>query len=332
MKNVIFVFLIVLTSCLNISSLSGETKFVPLENSYGHKDYGTFEKSRLNPQMNLTLTIVTDSLTNTKRVTQYYSSLGYFYIYDETDMHVKISGSVVKLSLVFNTSFVEVDCQKNMGSICYASTSEVYIPIHLRTAILGIIGLERVLTFKSSDYLVDQNKKSSTLLNTFSASIQEVEQFYGLPKSNGLGVKIGIVSLGGYFSQNELQTYFNQLNMGTAPFINTIVVDGAQLDYSDPNSIMNLIVVKIIAILVPKATITFFFAPATAQGFYASEASSSAYWSISEQLLSKYGNIPFFVSTGNNGSTEIGFPASCPSAIGENILNISLFETFMYLF
>ena len=98
---------------------------MPLETSYGHKDYRTFEKSPLNPQMNLTFTILTNSLTNTKRVTQYYSSLGCFYIYDETDIHVRIIGSIVKLSLVFNATFVEADCQKNMGSICYTSTSEV---------------------------------------------------------------------------------------------------------------------------------------------------------------------------------------------------------------
>jgi len=175
-------------------------------------------------------------------------------------------------------------------------------------------------------------------ISTFNGLIQEAAEFYKFPKSSGLGTKVAIISLGGYFLQSDLQTIFTQMNLGTAPTIGIVFVDGAQQNFTDPEafSIINYINVFIIAALVPQATITLYFAPNTAQGFYdvistalqqshvvscpwfQSESLSSSYWTTSEQLLAKYGNVPVFMSAGNQESVVgVGFPASCPSAISK---------------
>jgi hypothetical protein len=336
MKALLILIFFITSGITKTSSNPFETKLVPIESSFGHKDLGLVVEDPLDPQMNLTLTIVTGSLENTRLVAKYYSSLGYFSIFDQTDMHLKMKGNVERLSQVLKTEFVKVKCQTNTGLECYASTSEVSIPIFLRSAILGIIGLEQVWSLKTDN--IAEPFKESLKISSFKGLIQEAAEFYKFPNSSGLGTKVAIISLGGYFLQSDLQSIFNRLNLSTAPTIRTVFVDGAQQNFTDPESfsIINYLNVFIIAALVPRANITLYFSPNTAQGFYdvistalqqshvvscpwfQSESLSSSYWTTSEQLLAKYRNIPVFMSAGNQGSAGgVGFPASCPSAISK---------------
>jgi subtilase family serine protease len=81
----------------------------------------------LNLSLNLTLTLVTGSLANTQLVSDYYSQYfsHYFTIYDQTEMHVKMHGSVAHLSQVFNTTFVEYKCPD--GKWGYRVTKKIVI-------------------------------------------------------------------------------------------------------------------------------------------------------------------------------------------------------------
>jgi hypothetical protein len=102
-------YLLLLLSLIKVFDASNS---MPLKGSHlNHRSLDPFETiDNLNPSLNLTLTLVTGSLANTHPVSDYYSQYfgHYFTIYDQTEMHVKIHGSVAYLSQVFNTGVLNL--------------------------------------------------------------------------------------------------------------------------------------------------------------------------------------------------------------------------------
>ena len=155
----------------------------------------------------------------------------------------------------------------------------------------------------------------------------------------------GFRCLGGYFNQTDLNTFFNLNSLGKAPIINVVYVDGGKQNTNDSDSAgENYLDIEIISSVVPKATITIYFAPNTNQAFYdvlltaiqkndivtcswtSIEYNNPIYYlQIFQTLFSKYSNVPVFVASGDYGSYSAsyssdggaGFPASCPNAIGK---------------
>ena len=337
----ILIFLCLLINHALSSPVFGSNN-VQLGGSFGHKNHGLDKLGTLNSAKTLTLTIVTGSLANTQLVASYYKSVQGLTIFDQTDMHLQMKGSVTLLSTVFNTNFIEYKCSNlTTQQTCYASSSEVSIPAALKSAIIGILGLEQVLTLKPNSVVGKEIKLNSGGLTAQATTYSyftptQVAQVYGFPSSTGAGVRVGIVSLGGYFTQADLQAYFNTFGYGTAPTVKIVYVDGASMNFADVKSALeNYLDVEIIASVVPKASITLYFAPNTWQGFYdvlktalqnndvvslswgASESATSSYWNVFQTLFATYANVPIFIATGDLGSTGgVGFPASCPNAIG----------------
>ena len=257
-------------------------------------------------------------------------------------MHVKIHGSVAYLSQVFNTTFIEYKCPDDR--LCFATNSDVSIPINLKSAIIGVLGVEQILQSKPN-YVI--GKKIEDLIG-YKRQLQsfpyflgpQASQVYGFPTSNGAGIGVGIISLGGYFTQSDLDKYFTRYSLGLAPTINIVYIDGATQNLAG-SADENYLDVEIIASVVPQAKITLYFAPNTNQGFYDclyaaitqnnivsvswgynenSILSSKSFLDSFQALFSKFSNVPVFIATGDDGSsTGVGFPASCPNAIGKNI-------------
>ena len=100
----------------------------------------------LNPATVLTLTIVTGSMSNTQLVADYYRTVEGLTVFDETNMHLKISGSVAVLSKEFNTSFNEYECDRK--DVCFATNSDISIPQSLQSKVIGVLGLENMMTLK----------------------------------------------------------------------------------------------------------------------------------------------------------------------------------------
>ena len=342
-KSLIFLFLLFTKQHQATSSTPRfhQSNLIPLEGSFGHKNHELEHSNILDPQLNLTLTIVTGSLAKTQLVSKYYSSFGYFTLEDKTNLHLKLQGSVAHISQVFQTTFIEYKCNDSVASLkCFASTSEVFIPKFLESAILGILGLEQVLRL-NTNYVLGGRKNiqpsaSATGYSNFLGP--QAAQVYGFPNSTGAGVNIGIISMGGYFNQSDLDAYFTQFGLGTAPKINVVFIGGAQFDYYDYRglSVENYLDVEIIATVAPMANITFFYGPNSYQYFYSiinaalqqsdvvscswgsHEYVAIAYLNSFQALLSQYSQVPFFSATGDDGSFfDVGFPASCPNAIGE---------------
>ena len=208
--------------------------------------------------------------------------------------------------------------------------------------IVGILGLETVLTTEPRSVTVGSSVPMTRGTYPFFIGSQ-VAEVYAYPISDGDNVNVGIITLGGYFNQTDLDAFFKLHSLGDAPLVTLVFVDNANLDNADANdySADNYLSVEIIASVVPKAKITFFFSPNTMQGYYDAiraalplsdvvlcswgrpESQMSTYWTSFEALLLAYKSVPFFVSSGKLGSKDDGtnkgvdFPASCPSAIGK---------------
>ena len=140
----LWIFILYLNEC--------QSQMTPLVNSYGHRNMTLVKTGILSGNINLTLTLVTGSMNGSQLVVAYYSSL--VRIISQNNLDVKIQANISVLSKVFNTSFATYKCPFNLTSLklnrtCFASTSMVSIPTSLRTAIVGIVGLEQVLNLSS---------------------------------------------------------------------------------------------------------------------------------------------------------------------------------------
>ena len=99
----------------------------------------------------------------------------------------------------------------------------------------------------------------------------QIAKAYNFPTTvNGKGQTIGIIELGGGFTQSDLNTYFSGLNISPAPTVVAVSVDGAQNqptgDTSGPDTEV-MLDIEVAGAVAPGARIVVYFAPNTDAGF-----------------------------------------------------------------
>jgi hypothetical protein len=144
-------FKFIIAYALVISSMSHiAPQLVKLEGSSPHNNNnkGLVQIGNLDSSIELTVTIVTGSLENTRLVASYYSGLDGLSVFGETEIHLKLSGSVESLSNAFDTTFIEYECggQRGQSKVCFCTNTDISIPATLKSAIIGVLGLENILT------------------------------------------------------------------------------------------------------------------------------------------------------------------------------------------
>ena len=280
------------------------------------------------------ITLVTASPEAQSKVFAHYSdSVGMLHISVTVDgpVDVILQGCVQDISRVFWTCFV------NGAAAWPISVPDEFVD---NGDIVGILGFEAQQKFQSAGLkpLAPGGFEEHV---TAGYTGRQVASLYNFPAGSGAGQKIGIVQLGGFFSQAELNAYFSQNALGTAPTVATVLIDGAiqTTSFSDNASLEVALDVQIIAAICPKASITIYFAPNSMQGLYncinaAGRANDlvSISWGLDEakvpltyinsyaSLIANLG-VPVFISSGDNGSAgdtgyglHVGFPASVPTA------------------
>jgi kumamolisin len=166
-------------------------------------------------------------------------------------------------------------------------------------------------------------------------------------KASGAGQTIGIIELGGGYSQRDLTTYFKALGR-PAPAITTVSVDGgknapSKTGGSDGEVMLDI---EVAAAVAPGAKIVMYFTPNTDQGFTDAIATAvhdatnkpsviSISWGGPEATWTKQAmtvldaacqsaaalGISITVAAGDNGSTDgakgnnVDFPASSPHVL-----------------
>ena len=181
----------------------------------------------------------------------------------------------------------------------------------------------------------------------------QVAQLYDFPAGvNGQGQTIGIIELGGGYTQSDLDSYFSALGISPAPSVSAVSVDGAQNqptgDTSGPDAEV-MLDIEVAGSVAPGAKIAVYFAPNTDSGFLDAINQAvgdkqnnpsviSISWGGAEstwtaQSLQSYNSaleaasavgVSVCIAAGDDGSTDgvtdglqhVDFPASSPYATG----------------
>jgi len=290
---------------------------------------GLIHTAALDSDTQLSLRIITANSEAQSRVLAHYSLDGIgAEACGATD--ITVNGSARSLGKSFFTAFARY------APAWYGAEWPAMVPEKLAADIVSILGLDNYGMFRSSG--LETFLPSASLGNGFTGS--KMAELYKFPAGNGGGINIGVVELDGSFSQNELNYYFSTHNLGTAPVVNVVLLNGTT-QVSNDASIEVALDVQIIAAICPAANITIYFSPNSMQGFYeairvaglnndvvsiswgqdeSSSLQTQGYLNSFSNLIGGLGK-PVFISSGDYGSAgatgsglHVSFPASVPTA------------------
>src|SRR5208283_988845 len=179
---------------------------------------------------------------------------------------VVLSGKAADFAKAFQ---VELARYEHAGGSYRGRTGSISLPTELSKVVLGVHGLDNRSQAKPHFRV-----KSSAHANAAAAvsyTAPQVAQAYSFPTTvNGAGETIGIIELGGGFTQSDLSTYFSGLNISPAPSVVAVSVDGAQNqptgDTGGPDTEV-MLDIEVAGAVAPGANIVVYFAPNTDAGF-----------------------------------------------------------------
>ncbi|QNI31291.1 S8/S53 family peptidase [Alloacidobacterium dinghuense] len=160
----------------------------------------------------------------------------------------------------------------------HAFEGTISVPEDHAPAIEAVLGLDSrpIATphFRRRDDSADPDKRKKQQPTTPSLQPQpfsavQVGQLYGFPTNlNGSGQTIGILELGGGYTDSDLQTYFQGVGLST-PNVTAVSVDGGSNSPGDPNGADGEVEldIEVAGSVANAANIAVYFAPNTDQGF-----------------------------------------------------------------
>jgi kumamolisin len=229
-------------------------------------------------------------------------------------------------------------------------TGPVYIPASLKGVVNDVLGLDNRPQARPHCRTLHRSRTGAA--SSVSYTPLQVAQLYDFPTTvNGQGETIGIIELGGGYTQSDLDSYFSSLGISPAPTVSAVSVDGGQNqptgDPSGPDAEV-MLDIEVAGSIAPGANIVVYFAPNTDSGFLDAINQAvmdtqnkpsvlSISWGGPEstwtsQSLQSYNNalqaasavgVTVCVAAGDNGSTDgqtdglahVDFPASSPYAL-----------------
>ncbi|HLH37030.1 MAG TPA: S53 family peptidase [Alloacidobacterium sp.] len=151
----------------------------------------------------------------------------------------------------------------------HAFTGKISLPEEHAPCIEAVLGLDSrpIATphFRRRDTGSAQAQQPAA--QSFSAV--QVAQLYRFPANlNGSGQTIGILELGGGYTQSDLDTYFQSVGLST-PTVTAVGVDGGSNSPGDPNGADGEVEldIQVAGSAAPAANIAVYFAPNSDQGF-----------------------------------------------------------------
>jgi kumamolisin len=264
-----------------------------------------------------------------------------------------LTGRTADFSQAFQVQFEQ--CEHN-GKKFRQRTGTVSIPADLSGVVVSVHGLDNRPQAKAHFRVNRANPRAGST----SYTPLQIAKAYGFPPGDGAGQTIGIIELGGGYTQADLQTYFAALKL-PVPKVIAVSVDGAQNQPDgDPNGPDTEVAldIEVAGAVAPGATIVVYFAPNSDAGFLdaINQAATdnvnkpsviSISWggpesSWTAQSLQSYNSalqsaaavgVTVCVASGDNGSSDgvsdskyhVDFPASSPYSLacGGTSLKIS---------
>ena len=262
---------------------------------------------------------------------------------------VLVSGTIGNLQKAFKVELSEYSYHK--GNF-HGRVGSISIPKEYAGIIVGVFGLDNRPQAEAHFRIAQPAKRKgkAAIIEAVSYNPTDVAEIYDYPSGDGTGQCIGIIELGGGFQLDDLNNYFQSLNLST-PQVISVSVDGATNSPGDPNGpdAEVMLDIEVSGAIAPGAKIVVYFAPNSDQGFLDAVTTAindttnqpaiiSISWGQAEsewtsQAMSSFDQafqsaaamgISVFVAAGDNGSSDgvddgqnhVDFPASDPFVVG----------------
>jgi kumamolisin len=265
---------------------------------------------------------------------------------------VKLKGTAADCAKAFQ---VDLNVYEGPQARYRGRVGSVYIPKNLKDIIVSVHGLDN-RPQAQAHFRVASKAASSQVRANQSSSISytapQVSGLYDFPSNaTGQGQTIGIIELGGGFTQSDLNTYFRGLGISPAPTVTAVSVDGASNqptgDSGGPDAEV-MLDIEVAGAVATGANIAVYFSPNTDSGFLDAinqavndKTNNPSVISISwggpestwtSQSLQSYNNalqaaaavgVTVCIAAGDDGATDgvddgldhVDFPASSPYAL-----------------
>lgn len=258
-----------------------------------------------------------------------------------------LSGTVAQMEAAFS---VKLQCFQHASGQYRGRHGVIELPAELDGVIEAVLGLDNRPQAKPHFRLRGNPTRQAPQATAVSFTPVQLAALYGYPQATGQGQCVGIIELGGGFTQADLDTYFAKLGVAT-PQVTAVSVDGgANSPTGDANGPDGEVMldVEVIGAVAPGAAIAVYFAPNTDAGFLdavtqaihdttnrpsvisISWGSAESNWTAQAmtamddafQAAATLG-VTICVASGDNGSSDgvtdgadhVDFPASSPYAL-----------------
>lgn len=174
---------------------------------------------------------------------------------------VVVRGSARAVGNAFQASFATY---RHPGGTYRGLEGSYSVPAGLADVITGVLGLEDRPQAETRHVVSPQAAAASSLPPT------EVGQIYAFPApAAGTTPCVGIIELGGGYTQSDLTTFFQQAGVA-APTVVAVSVDGASNAPSGGTGadVEVALDIEVVGAVAPGVKIAVYFAPNTDQGFY----------------------------------------------------------------
>jgi kumamolisin len=150
-------------------------------------------------------------------------------------------------------------------------SGSIYVPAALKDIITSVQGLDNRPQARPHCRVLERGVRPAAAGSSVSYTPPQVAQLYNFPSNfNGQGQTIGIIELGGGYTQSDLDSYFSGLGISPSPAVSAVSVDGAQNQPTgDPNGpdAEVMLDIEVAGAVAPGAKIVVYFAPNTDSGF-----------------------------------------------------------------
>ncbi len=265
---------------------------------------------------------------------------------------VKLQGTAEASGKAFQVELGHYQCPE---ATYRGRTGFVYVPDSLEGIVVSVHGLDNRPQAKAHFRIASSGKSNSVQANASSSTSYtpiQIAKFYDFPAgASGQGQTIGIIELGGGYTQSDLDSYFSALGISPEPSVSAVSVDGSTNqptgDTSGPDTEV-MLDIEVAGAVAPQAKIAVYFAPNTDAGFLDAINQAvgdkqnnpsviSISWGGAEstwtaQSLQSYNSalqaasavgVTVCIAVGDDGSTDgvtdglqhVDFPASSPHAL-----------------
>lgn len=165
---------------------------------------------------------------------------------------------------------VELAMYQSPGGTYRGRSGALQLPTELNAVVVSVHGLDNRPQATTHFRIAGQAEPKAKAASTSYTAVQ-IAAAYKFPTSaNGQGQTIGIVELGGGFTQSDLNTYFASLGISPVPSVSAVSVDGAGNqptgDTNGPDTEV-MLDIEVAGAIAPAAKIVVYFAPNTDAGF-----------------------------------------------------------------